>query len=430
MATLDFSRIGQPLPGDAPCGPDLDMEGDPEHLNFCARVEGVLPASFAQFDRASIDFKSELAAAAGILAVTRDLRILVLVAKLLILDRQDKAFAACLTAMAELLETCWEEVHPQPMGGDVSFREGILLALDDLPHVVLPLQAVPLFETRRLGRVTYRQHLIASGAVPPREGEDSQQPGAIQAALTEVEDEALTGTLDGLAAMQVALRRMSATFEQHLGKGRGLSLPKLTELLAGMLDFLRAEAQRRNPAAAVAEVAEGAGEPSEATRPEPVGTIANRRAAMTALAALDSYFSRHEPSSLALPLVRQATQLARLSFTEAMRLLVPDLMGSASLRFGRDVGFNVPMDHLGQFELPMEEEAASDSGGEDAMPAPTTRAQANDLLGAVATFFRQAEPSSPVPLLLERAKGMSGRDFLSILQELVPASGLRPPEES
>ena len=65
-----------------------------------------------------------------------------------------------------------------------------------------------------------------------------------------------------------------------------------------------------------------------------------------------------------------------------------------------------------------------------------TRDDATRALDAVAAFFRTNEPSSPIPLLLERAKRLVAKDFLAVLAELVPdalaparaASGVRDPD--
>ncbi|MBM0106734.1 type VI secretion system protein TssA [Steroidobacter sp. S1-65] len=62
-----------------------------------------------------------------------------------------------------------------------------------------------------------------------------------------------------------------------------------------------------------------------------------------------------------------------------------------------------------------------------------SREDATRALDAVADFFRTNEPSSPVPLLIERAKRLVGKDFLAMLEELAPdaldqakaASGVR-----
>jgi type VI secretion system protein ImpA len=64
------------------------------------------------------------------------------------------------------------------------------------------------------------------------------------------------------------------------------------------------------------------------------------------------------------------------------------------------------------------------------------RQDATRALDAVAEFFRTHEPSSPIPLLLERAKRLVAKTFLEVLEELAPealgsakaASGVRDPE--
>jgi len=51
-----------------------------------------------------------------------------------------------------------------------------------------------------------------------------------------------------------------------------------------------------------------------------------------------------------------------------------------------------------------------------------TRDDAVKALDAVAAFFRASEPSSPVPLFIERAKRLVGKDFLAVLEDMVPDS--------
>jgi len=54
-----------------------------------------------------------------------------------------------------------------------------------------------------------------------------------------------------------------------------------------------------------------------------------------------------------------------------------------------------------------------------------TRAQALSLLEDVQRYFRTAEPSRPVPMLCERARALAGRDFMSILKEVLPKAALK-----
>ncbi len=49
-----------------------------------------------------------------------------------------------------------------------------------------------------------------------------------------------------------------------------------------------------------------------------------------------------------------------------------------------------------------------------------SRQDALRALDAIALFFRQTEPSSPIPMFLERAKRLIGKDFLEILADVAP----------
>lgn len=51
-----------------------------------------------------------------------------------------------------------------------------------------------------------------------------------------------------------------------------------------------------------------------------------------------------------------------------------------------------------------------------------TRDDAIRALEAVATFFRETEPSSPVPLLLDRAKRLVSKTFLEVLADIAPGA--------
>jgi type VI secretion system protein ImpA len=49
-----------------------------------------------------------------------------------------------------------------------------------------------------------------------------------------------------------------------------------------------------------------------------------------------------------------------------------------------------------------------------------SRQDAIRALEAITAFYRQAEPSSPIPLLLERAKRLVSKDFLEVLADIAP----------
>jgi type VI secretion system protein ImpA len=65
-------------------------------------------------------------------------------------------------------------------------------------------------------------------------------------------------------------------------------------------------------------------------------------------------------------------------------------------------------------------EQATGAGQVVAVGAIRSRQDAIRALDAVATFFRNNEPSSPVPLFVERAKRLVSKDFLEVLADIAP----------
>ena len=82
-----------------------------------------------------------------------------------------------------------------------------------------------------------------------------------------------------------------------------------------------------------AELAPSAGASSHVPSPGASQSFADAAAALAAAAA---YFSRNEPSSPALLLVRQAEQLVGKSFLELIRILVPAHAEQAKVQIGKD----------------------------------------------------------------------------------------------
>ena len=137
-------------------------------MNFIAATEGLLPASYYAFNRATIDFSAALQAAEKLLKRTLDLRLIVLMAKLSILNRDVAGFAQRIGNVAWLVKEHWEGANPRGEGDDYSGRIAQLATLEDNAVVLLPLQHAPLIETNREGALSYRDQLLASGAAQPR----------------------------------------------------------------------------------------------------------------------------------------------------------------------------------------------------------------------------------------------------------------------
>ena len=426
---LSLDRFALPLVSDEdPCGPDLDLEGDTTFMNFIAATEGHLPASYYAFNRASIEFSAALQSAEKLLKRTLDLRLLVLMAKLAILNRDVVGLAQRLGNIAWLLKEHWEAANPRAEDDDYSGRIAQLATLEDNAVVLLPLQHAPLIETNREGALSYRDQLLASGAAQPRsvtlydlrgqkqttEPEKFMPAKSIDRVLNDVEIARLAGVVEILTSVSASIQTINATTTEHVGFENAVALPKLAALVGDMTGFLRAALVRRDPSLAPPpEAPTGATTDAEAATAAAAApaAFASRAEVDAALASALGYFGASEPTSPALLLIRQAREILGKNLYEVMKLLAPPHADAARVFVGPDGAFTVPVKSLSNAPS-----AAITSA--PAEPA-ATRAAALALIDAVSAHMQRAEPSSPVPYLLERARNLATRDFLSLLQDLL-----------
>ncbi len=433
---IDLAVLTNPIPGGDPCGPDLDAEGDADYLNFFASVDAVFPASFFEvkdgdgnirrFDPKVHNVSAKIETANGFAARTHDLRLIVNMAKLSILNRDLAGFKTCVEAIARLLAQQWEGVHPRAEGGDVSYRQMAIEALDVMPTVVIPLQVLPLVENRRLGAVSYRTWLIAKGELTPRVDDTVLDASAV----TQVFDQIDLGQLKVVTATYVELSALLETICQTWmvkASSSPINLDRVQQVVSAISALLESQVKRRDPSAVEAI-------PETAVSEEPgadaqVGTtrVASVASAAAALSGIAAYFGRMEPSSPALLLVRQAEQLLGKSFAEAIHILVPNHAETAAINVGRDWVFDVPIDRMAALTSPYAPVEPNVSEGVEPTYQVASRAEALRLLEQVSAFFRNVEPSSPVPFLADRARELAQRDFLSLLLDVLPSGSLRSP---
>ena len=436
---LDVALLTQPISADDPCGPDLDAIGDVEYLNFFAGAESLLPMSFfdvvnangerGRFDPKAVDFAGQFAAVEPLLARTRDLRLNMLLAKFSILNRDLDGFLCCLKATNLLLNEQWEAVHPRDEDGDYALRAVTVESLDVFPTVINPLQFLPLIENRRHGILNYRAYQVAMGEIPAGAGDaDGPDVATIERIISETDLDTLKTTSARCSAVAAEISGIKQAWHEKLGGGPSISLDRVSGLANGMAAWLAGLVASRDPAAVAAASAESV-EAAETQAPLATSAeLASSVQASAALAAVSDYFARMEPSNPALLLVRQAQEMIGKSFIEVMRMLVPAHVESAAINIGRDKVFDLPIERMAELAAPLS--ASADSNDQDVVFSVENRAQALSLLGKVASFFRSAEPSSPVPFLLDRARELAQRDFLSLLNDVLPEGTLKTIDRS
>ena len=257
--------------------------------------------------------------------------------------------------------------------------------------------------------------MIASGDVKPRAGEQKHPSATLADAIADSPADVLSATRKHVAMLKTSLARIRNVFMMQ-GISLGLeNLPALVDKIQLLVD----------PQAALSEETAVAAEDDIAPAGDAPASLAD---AQQALAAIAEYYSRSEPSSPTLPLVRQAHQLIGKSFFEVMSILVPTQMDKAAFQIGADQFFELPVGKLSK--LPEAEPAPEDSPsssrpGGSPQYRVASRPQAIALLEQVQRFFRHSEPSSPVPMLCDRARALAERDFMAVLKEVLPKSALK-----
>jgi type VI secretion system protein ImpA len=420
-----FGDVETPISADAPCGPDPEL--NPNVQNFLAVAEGQLPATYREFDKKSFEAVGTLEKIAEHFAVSRDIRMPILAAKYQILSDDIAAFVSSIITARSLLTSQWEHCHPTEEAGGAALRAAYLQSLDDMPTSVLPLQNATLIADRRLGQITMRSILVADKKLPARTEEQALDADLIRDAFRRVEPvDRLLAIRDQLSKIPQELDAIRTLFVDKVGYDIAPQFTQLPDLARSITAYLGDIIKEMNPVAADATAeaeTDGTADLTETSAPRADGAavqtadIASFRQATKALEAVLGYYAAFEPSSPARLLVKQGHQLIGKSFVEAMRILAPGMVDETRIKMGGDAPFTLDFNQLSAL---VEDESASDhSEGDDIDFSAASRAEATALMRKVEQFYKVKEPSSPIPLLLERARNFVAKDFTSLLKDMV-----------
>lgn len=436
---MDLDGLLSPINNEAPCGPDLDDSGDNDYFSYTMAAESRLPERFVNvetgrvFDRTAIKLDDERRKLNDLLGRSRDLRLLVLMAQFHASAGDLAGFAGTLDAMAALLSRYWLEVHPQGPDGDMELRRVALEGLNDRAKVLMPLIHAVLFTDRRAGAVSLRAWQVAQKPEIAYKDEDKPNAGLLREAFSTADNRA--GIDAAFAAVTLAIGRLGEIRGRFLGEGVFEHAPGFDELLAVLTDIRTlltdnaghlqeaAAPAPEAPAPAIAAVTpEPVAPPPPVRQPSATG-IQSHREARAALAALETYFAENEPSSPALILVHQARLLIGRPLVEALAALAPGRASGAVLTVDPASGFSLDMERMKQLTITV---PAEESGGPGILrrlagpePGMRDRGEALAAMLGIEEFLAVREPSSPVTMLLSRARAMMGSNFPALLKELL-----------
>ncbi len=454
---MSLDWLATPISEDAPCGPDLGDADDAAFVDYYYEAESRMPERYfvpgiksdgmdytpgTLFDQKSIKAAKEKETILGLLKRSRDVRLLSLLARFMVLAGRLDDFAEALDGIAILMEAFPEAVIPL----DQSDRRSAIDELGNTGVVGIPMQYINLAGA---AEVTYRKYLAASGQSDPREGEVGLSTQSLTSAVgspsnrTAVEKAhaALSNAAAALTRIKSACLRSDRPFtpatgptleaireiQSFINMGRSDLVPWSEDANASFAADADDSTTDLDSGSAEAMTETSSSGPATTTVTVVATKLPNRAAAKQALGLIEAWMARNEPASPALLLITQARLLIGKPLIEAIEALLPEHAGRTRIDFGNDTGFVLPLDRLRMLTAEAAKEgAAAPAAAEDPGPPPeiSSRADVAGHLRSVDDFFRAREPASPIPLLLFRARNYLDKDFAAIVAELVPG---KPP---
>jgi len=377
--------------------------------------------------------------------------------------------ASSLEALAETLDTSWPSLFPAGDEDDPDEpwyeRSNLLADLAADPDFAEALLRTPLVDVRGIGAFSARDIDIAEGSVIGSEEERARcQSGPIDAAFAEVDLAALGQTRDALARARAAAEKAGATLEREVGAGGGRAMTEIADRVGLLLAHVERRAAGRLDAGAVEGPAANDPASDPTTGPDVAGATAlspgaatvrrtasvvtvlpDHEAVRAALDAVAAYYARREPGSPVAVLVARARALVGRGFFELLGELCPATAAgddfrarlSASPRdplltllsegFGRHLAGDSPSGDGAGGDGASGDGAGGDGASSDGASgavdvASTTSVDSRDAvldtLDDVLAFYRENEPSSPLPTILGKVRVLVPLEHGALLDTL------------
>ncbi len=349
MPPLDIANWLEPVAGDSPAGPNLEFDAEFNALDRAAQGKPEQQYGDTVIAAEEPDWKDVQAQALALLERSRDLRVVghLAVARLHLGGLPD--YAEALNLARQLIETRWDEVHPQldpEDDNDPTLRANALLQLAHPGLVLKYLRDLPLANSPRLGHYSWRDVAIAIGLVPS-DAQDKPTETVVRSAFQDSNPERLAMLRQSVEAAAREARAICQAFDERAGSGNAPDFDELIKLLSQMAQFVQryaipTEGEALPPEAAEPTAAAQPGmpvAPPGSQRPAAITAAAltevtSRADAMRLLDLVTQYYQRNEPSSPLPMLLDRARRLADKNFLDILRDLAPDGLSQAQTVIG------------------------------------------------------------------------------------------------
>jgi type VI secretion system protein ImpA len=261
------------------------------------------------------------------LGKSKDLRLLAYLGTAVLRTDGLPAFSRMLDVASQWLTTYWTQTYPL-VDEDAILRRNALNCFADQMAVVDGLRRLPLVKSQQHGTFSLRDIDLATGQLPPREGDPRPDETQINAAFAAMPLDELTTLQKSVAGARGALQSIDARMRETAGSEATPSFDPLSAQLVKMDKVLRAQlAARPDGNGAMA----GDGEPGvgAASGSASLGVIKTRQDAIRALDAVAAFFKQTEPSSPIPLFLERAKRLVSKDFLEVLADIAPEAVAQA-----------------------------------------------------------------------------------------------------
>ena len=330
MSAIDINAMLAEVSPEQPCGDNLEYDPAFSELELAARGKEEQTLGDATVPAEPPDWREVRDHASELLGRTRDLRLVVYLARALLNTDGLAGFSDGLSLLRGMLERHWECVHPQldpEDNKDPTFRVNTIVTLCDRDATLHYLQAAPLVSSRALGSYGLRSLLMAKGELSPTDDEDAADLATIDAAFMDADIDELKTTAEALTRTSGDLAAVDAVLMEKLGATEAPDLDALSGMLKSMQAVMDEHLARRGVGEAPDEAADGQG-PAGARAVS--GAINSREDAVRMMEKISDYFERNEPSSPVPLLMRRAKRLVSMNFMDILKDMAPKGVSEAA----------------------------------------------------------------------------------------------------
>jgi len=321
---MDIEKLTSKLSEDCPSGPDLEWEGVAA-LEELASVTPERQAGNQIIPAEDPDWDAVESESLALAQKTRDLRVAVQLAQASLMTRGWQGLAESIHLVEVLVTEFWADVHPQMEsdGEDCTLRLSALGTLSHVGGLLRLVRQTAFVVSRRLGKLTIRDILLARGEIKPREGEAVLDATTVDALLQDADPLQREETYHAIERCRQHAQQIDRAL---LARNCSRMLEPLVVMLAVAIKVLDPKVSVvEQPDANVGEMAEGnpsSGTVTNAAAVRP-GQISTRGDAANALGAVIRFFEETEPGSPVPLLLNRARSLIGVDFNELLRRLAP-----------------------------------------------------------------------------------------------------------